>query len=251
VHPVTSDLPTWPAKTALFLDLDGTLLEFADHPHDVDVGDDLLRLLRDLPSATNGAVAIVSGRRLVDLDALLSPLVLPAAGLHGLERRDAKGNVSRIDSAAASLARIRPRLRDFVAEHSGALLEDKQLALALHYRKRPDLAALVADAVARATRGDDDVVVVPGNMVVEVRSAGADKGGAIVAFMRESPFAGRTPVFIGDDVTDEDGFRVVRELGGLAVKVGPGSTNANARLEDVEAVVDWLKAFSERHEISS
>jgi trehalose 6-phosphate phosphatase len=236
-----SSPPPWPRRTALFLDLDGTLLEFADHPAEAAVGPQLRQLLAALPRATEGALALVSGRRLADLDSLLAPTVLPAAGLHGLERRDAAGQLTRVDATGEELARLMPALREFERRHVGLLLEDKGLTLALHYRRRPELAAAVRQFVAQTTQQlSAGLQLLHGNQVVEIRPPGGDKGGAIAAFMRESPFVGRTPVFIGDDVTDEDGFRVVRQLHGLAVKVGSGATIADLRLKDVSAVIAWL-----------
>lgn len=241
--------PIDPRTTALFLDLDGTLIEFGATPAAVSVPASLHHLLPRLAAACDGALAVVSGRRLDSLDDLLAPLSLPAAGLHGLERRDASGCLHPAPAAAAAaLAPLAARLHDFVNAHPGLLLEDKGAALALHYRARPAAATVVEqltqDVEAALPAG---LVVQRGHMVVEIRAAGADKGRAIEAFMGEPPFAGRKPVFIGDDRTDEHGFEVVNARGGLSVKVGAGASRARARLADPPAVRAWLAAALDAH----
>lgn len=226
---------------AMFLDVDGTLLDIADAPDLVHVDKRLLRLLGSLERANRGAVAIVSGRSIADLDQLFSPLVLPAAGLHGAERRDALGRLHRRP--------VDPRLRQAERElarwslsRPGTLVEDKGAAVALHYRLAPG-EEKASHALIRAIAAGlgDDYVVQTGKQVVEIKPAGVSKATAIREFMSEAPFVGRRPVFVGDDVTDEDGFRAVRDLGGVAVGVGEREfSHASCRLADVRAVEAWL-----------
>jgi trehalose 6-phosphate phosphatase len=226
---------------AFFLDLDGTLLEIAETPEEVDPGEDEILLLGNLQRAAGGAVALISGRSLAHIDQLFSPLVLAAAGQHGVERRDAQGKRHRHRFPVSSLRPAAGGIRSFAARHRGLVFEDKGASVALHYRLAPQLAAAARRAVAEAAEPLGDAVEVQGGkMVVELKPAGCDKGGAIESFMREPPFAGRVPVFLGDDVTDEYGFRVVNRLGGHSVKVGEGPSAARWRLENPAAARAWL-----------
>lgn len=228
---------------AYFFDLDGTLVDLEPAPEDVRVDGDLRALLDGLHRTAGGAVALISGRSLADLDRLFAPARWPAAGQHGTERRDAAGRVTRHDLAPERLAEARERLRAAAERHPGLRLEDKGLTLALHYRGAPRLASH-AHRLAAAALADlgPDFRAQTGKRIVELKPAGHDKGQAVLAFMREPPFAGRVSVFVGDDVTDEWGFAAVNELGGHTVKVGPGRTAARWRLRDVAAVRAWLRA---------
>lgn len=234
--------PAWPQQPALFLDLDGTLLEFADRPDDVVLTPRFRRILERLDRIEHGAVAFVSGRTIAKLDRLLAPHRFALAGVHGSQRRRPDGRIVPMNIDAAALDPIRASLRDFETAHPGALVEEKEISLAVHYRQAPQL----GDAIAalRGTLADELPVeweLLEGDHVLEIRPAGLDKGAAIRAFMGEPPFAGRTPVFVGDDVTDEAGFRVVNELGGVSVKVDGGPTAAAWKLPDVAAVLTWLE----------
>ncbi len=234
--------PPWTIPAALFLDVDGTLLEIAEHPEAVLPTERLVRLMPRLPDATGGAVALISGRSIEDLDRLFAPLRLPVAGIHGLVRRDARGQVHRAPLADDWLGGVVAHIHPFVAAHSGLLLEDKGISVALHYRQRPDLAAEVARFVAElGSRLPAGAGVLAGRMVYEFKPTAQDKGSAIRAFMTESPFAGRHPIFIGDDVTDEVGFKTINELGGTSVKVGPSPTAAHWQLASVAHVIAWLE----------
>ena len=227
---------------ALFLDVDGTILKFASTPEGVAPPDGLRGLLESVAGALGGALALVSGRTIADLDHLFAPLRLPLAGLHGLERRDAQGQV-HILAEAESLDHLRAPLAELAGSREGLLLEDKGRALAVHYRRTPGQAAAVRQEVDRLVEPSNrDLRVIHGNMVSEIKPRRADKGTAIRAFMAEAPFAGRRPVFLGDDVTDEDGFAAVDQLGGLAIRVGEDEreTRASYSLADVDAVVAWL-----------
>ena len=235
-------LPPTEWHCAFFFDFDGTLAGIAAHPEAVRVDAAVPAALQALSRLSHGAVAVVSGRPIAEIDQHLSPATLPAAGVHGVEHRDASGRITRMPlpdlRAAAAL------LRTWCADHPGARLEDKPGALALHYRGADALeaACLAVMERARGTIPKVPIVVLRGKKVVELKPAAADKGGAVRAFMAESPFAGRRPWFFGDDVTDEDAFDTVQSLGGVAVKIGPGETVAAHRLPDPEGLRDWLLA---------
>jgi trehalose 6-phosphate phosphatase len=240
-----SRAPPLDPGSALFLDVDGTLLEIAPRPELVRVPDGLPSLMMRQSAARDGALALISGRPLAQLDRLFQPWQGAAAGLHGLERRRADGIIHCVvdgDSAAA-LDRLRPKLAALAADGTGLTLEDKRGTLALHYRaapqREPEIRAVVEALhreIASALR------LITGKMVVEFQPRSADKGRAIAAFLAEQPFLGRRPVFVGDDTTDEDGFAEIRRRGGVAVRVGPfdGATAANYRLPNAEAVLAWL-----------
>lgn len=238
--PADIELPS----CALFLDLDGTLIEFGPSPMAVDVPPALITLLQRLEARVEGALAIVTGRQIATVDELIEPLVLPVAGLHGAERRDAAGEWHRIDGViAADISAIESSMRAFAQRHDGVLVEDKGVAVALHYRSAPHAAAAVsAFAAELATSLPAGLTLQRGHMVVEVRPAAADKGRAIATFMGEHPFAGRRPMFLGDDRTDEHGFEYVNDVAGRSIKVGDGDTLATARLADPRAVRAWLTA---------
>lgn len=228
-------------EVALFLDVDGTLLHFADAPGDVTIETETIELLARAYRATGGALALVTGRGLADVDRLFDPLELPAAGQHGFERRDATGVVHRHATPSPLLRVIRLRLEAFRREEPGVLVEDKGLTLAVHYRLAPQAEGRLAALLDGALAGSGDVLCLQrAKMAFEVRSAGKDKGTAIAEFMAEPPFRGRRPVFLGDDLTDEYGFGFVNDVGGVSIKVGDGPTVAPWRLAGVEAVRAWL-----------
>lgn len=237
--------PALAAGDALFLDIDGTLLELAPTPSEVRVDGDLVSLLPALQAALGGACALVTGRSLTSVDALFPGLSLPAAGQHGCERRDAAGGVHLHAPDRATLARLRSLFAAFAARHDGLLLEDKGASLAVHYRLAPQLASHVRRTMNAALAGVPDAALQlqPGKRLVEVRPEGRDKGTAVRDFLREPPFEGRRPVFVGDDLGDEHGFTVVQQFGGIGVKVGPGPTRARHRLPDVASVRAWLAAL--------
>lgn len=237
-------LPDFAPDWAFFLDVDGTLVDIAAKPDSVRVTDEQRRLLAALREATEGALALVSGRPVAGIDALFSPLTLAAAGQHGLERRDARGSFHRHPAPQEKLRATAPELLAFAGGHPGLVLEDKGASFALHYRLVPHLAEAVAALMNElAAQLGEGVELQHGKMVVELKPAGHNKGTAVEEFMREPPFAGRTPVYIGDDLTDEHAFEVVNRLGGHTVKVGEGVTQARWRFADVAAVRAWLEAF--------
>jgi trehalose 6-phosphate phosphatase len=230
-------------EIALFLDVDGTLVEIEREPGAVHVTERLCRILADLLEVGGGALALVSGRSLEQLDRLFSPLRLSAAGLHGLERRNLATGVVRSEPDRAVFEPARARLHRFARDHAGVLLEDKGLTLALHYRKAPEVeqeAKALAQAVASASAGA--LVLLEGKKVLELKPPGCDKGEAIAAFMDEPPFCGRRPVFAGDDVTDEAGFATINRLGGISIRIGADSrpTAALYGHRDVSSMQDWL-----------
>lgn len=233
--------PEADAAGAYFFDVDGTLLEIAETPSGVRVEAALIASIRRLHERTSGAVAFISGRNIADIDALFPGLRLAVAGQHGLERRDAAGTLHRHAPEGVDWPGLKARIHTAFADMEGLLLEDKGLSLAVHFRQQPSLEGRVAETLQRLVAGAGDAIKLqPGKCVLEVKPAGRDKGTAIDEFMREPPFAGRRPVFVGDDVTDEYGFRVVNNLGGDSVKVGEGPSAARWRLENVQAVRAWL-----------
>ncbi len=230
---------------ALFLDVDGTLLEFAHRPDAVTLNAILPVVLQQLYDRLDGALALISGRRIDEIDDLFAPLRLPAAGQHGMERRDARGLLHRADTVHG-LDDIRVSLHRFADNHDGILLEDKGSALALHFRQAPDVEVAAHNLVRTVTSNRDDLHYLAGNMVFEIKPRAVDKGVAIGCFLKEMPFSGRLPVFIGDDVTDEDGFRCVNERGGLSIRVGEASNSvARYGVPDVCSVLEWLCAVAE------
>ena len=229
--------PPW----SYFLDLDGTLVELAETPAGARASADLPALLQALRDRSGGALAIVSGRPIAELDAMLHGIQLPAAGLHGLERRNGDGRLIPAPSLVAPVDLVWEELTRAIARHPGLLIERKGPALAIHYRRVPRLASF-AHRLARTAldRLGAEYRLDRGKRVAELRPAGADKGDAVRAFLAEPAFLGRTPVFIGDDLTDEAGFAEVDRHGGISIKVGPGPSGAGWRLPDAAAVRGWL-----------
>lgn len=233
---------TAPAPRAYFLDLDGTLVDIADTPHAVRRPDGLARLLRELARRSDGALAVISGRPLRELDALLGTTRLPAAGLHGLERRSARGAVVRARPDRHRHEPVWAWLKAQLERHPRLLGEAKGMTFAIHYRRAPRLAGYAHRLANQALeRLGPAYHRQAGKRVVELRPAGADKGDAIRAFLAEPPFRGRVPVFIGDDRTDEAGFAAVDAVGGVSIKVGAGPSRARWRLADTDAVRGWLR----------
>lgn len=240
--PDSPPCPSAAGRWAFFLDIDGTLFEHAERPDAVRTDPAVVQLLASLRAATGGAVALISGRPIAFVDSLFSPLRLPAAGLHGIERRDALGRLYSHPAAEKPLRRAADVMSALAASrHSGLVVEDKGLSLALHFRQVP---GLEQEARAIATTVLDELgpefELMRGSMVFEIKPGGRDKGAAIEEFLVEAPFRGLMPAFVGDDVTDEFGFDVVNGLNGHSVKVGVGATVARWRLADAAAVRAWL-----------
>ena len=219
-------------STALFLDFDGTLVDIAEQPHQVAVPRELVSTLSLHNEYLGGAVAVISGRPISQIDNFLRPLQLAAAGVHGAERRSAAGEVTLLSVPALDV--VEQAAHKLAGQNAGLIVERKRGSLALHFRQVPELEALCLSTMQVAVQQSPGVTLLQGKMVVEAKPSGATKGGAIEAFLREPPFAGRTPLFVGDDITDEVGFASVQRLGGLGVKVGEGPTVAWQRIATPE-----------------
>lgn len=227
-------------RLALFLDLDGTLAAIQPLPQDVKPEAWRTHLLRQLGLRLDGRVAVISGRTLDEVDSILEGSVAAVAAVHGLVRREPDGRIVSTPPSPAVLGAARDA-EGLVDRLPGLRLERKGPSIALHYRQAPALAARVADA-AQILAERWDLRLQPGDMVVELCTPGHDKGSAILDFMREAPFAGCVPLFLGDDLTDEVGFRAVSALGGLGVLVAARRrTAARAWLPSVDAVRAWLE----------
>lgn len=234
--------PLLSERHALFLDFDGTLVELAARPDRVVVDEQLPGTLDLLADRLGGAVAIITGRWLADVDGLLAPVALPGAGLHGAEVRDGGGSSSVQVRAVGGIADLARALRERFGTDARVLVEDKGAAIALHFREAPERADECRRALRALAAEWPGLQVVPGKMVIEARAIGADKGGALRRLCAEPPFAGRVPVFVGDDATDEDGFAAAAASGGFGVKVGDGPTRGHYRCADVADVHAWLHA---------
>lgn len=225
---------------ALFLDFDGTLVELAESPDAIEVPGELRPLLERLARRLGGRIGIISGRSIGDLERHLGLPGIALSGSHGIELLFPDG--SRLPVAApVGLAEARAAVADFAAGAEGLLVEEKPAGIALHFRLAPEretrVGAFLADLAART-----GLAVQHGKMVAELRPAGRHKGDALRALMAEPPFAGARPVFVGDDLTDEDGFAAASAMAGAGVLVGPPrATAAEWRLADVGAVARWLQ----------
>ncbi len=230
-------------EVALFLDLDGTLVDFEEDPAAVGVDDALRRAVDATARLLDGALALISGRPIAQVDRLFGSERLPVAGVHGLERRDPAGRVHHagVPQAVRSAA---ARLTALLAGDPAVGLEDKGAALAIHFRGAPEREDAVRHVAGEmlAELGPD-YRLLEGARVIELMPRSANKGTAVRAFMAEAPFFGRRPVFVGDDVTDLDGFLAARELGGYGIAVGARVT-AEYHLPDVGAVRRWLSAVA-------
>ncbi|WP_404482413.1 trehalose-phosphatase [Novosphingobium sp. BL-52-GroH] len=227
------------AQAALFLDFDGTLVEIADHPDAVVVAPGLAGLVAALSDTLDGRLAIVTGRSIAALEALLGPVEVAVAGSHGGEFRPRAGAL--VQPLADPLpGEVVAALERFAGAHGDLLVEPKPFSVAVHYRRHPEaLEALLA--CAQDLAGARGLALKHGKQVIELAMPGSDKGTAVTRFMGLPAFAGASPLFLGDDVTDEDAFHAVRHLGGQGVLVGPmRATAASARLPDVAAVHEWL-----------
>ena len=229
------------SATALFLDLDGTLAPIAARPQDVAPDPRRTRLLGQLSRRLNGRLAVVSGRTLEDIDRILEGCVVPVAAVHGLVLRHPQGGVTATP-AHPGLAQATRDFQAFAARDPGLMVEEKGLSAALHYRQ----AAHHGEAVRTCAREIADrtgLALQEGDMVEELRTPGPSKGDSVRALMALAPFAGAAPVFVGDDVTDENGFEAAKALGGMGVAVGNHrAIHASYRLPSVEAALAWLEA---------
>lgn len=243
-----SHLPPPPAllqRPALFLDMDGVLAPLAATPDAVVPNARRTEVLRQLTERLEGRVAIISGRTIAEIDRIAESASASASGVHGLERRRADGSLDHA-AAAPAVREAVAAFQQFARDRPGTIVEDKAVSAGLHYRGAPTEAA-AAEALAHSLAAETGLALQAGNQVVELKTPGTDKGTALRAFMLEPPFAGAIPVMLGDDLTDEDGFRAAAELGGFGVLVGPPRrTAATFGLPDVDAVLAWLDAVEAR-----
>ncbi|MAF49918.1 MAG: trehalose-phosphatase [Rhodospirillaceae bacterium] len=233
--------------SALFLDVDGTLLELAATPDQVMVPASLLNHLGEAHTRLAGALALVSGRQLADLDRLFAPLRLPTAGLHGLETRvESDVSMPAEDDIPKALGDELARLRGLFAKEPRILVEDKGCGLAVHWRQAESLRENIDDEAERSrARLGDRYQLLKGKMVHEIKPSCRNKGTAVRQFMETPRFAGRQPYYFGDDITDEDAFEVVNALDGVSVMVGgSNSTQAHLRLASVTVLQEWLAALA-------
>lgn len=238
-----SALPVITEQTALFLDFDGTLVDIASQPGLVLIPADLVGLLGRLARGLGGALAIVSGRGLADIDHFLSPLLLPVAAEHGAVQRSE--GASACFTAAPDLTGVARVALALAREHPGLHVEVKSAAVALHYRHAPELEAVCLEAMAEACKRTAGVDLMRGKFVFEIKPSGVSKGSALQTFMRQPPFAGRVPLFAGDDTTDEAGFAAAQAMGGYGLKVGDGPTAALHRCASPALLRDWLQTAAD------
>lgn len=243
-------LPGREDRWALFFDVDGTLVDIEARPEHVHVPPDALRLLVRASALLDGALALLSGRALDDLDRLTRPHAFPLAALHGCEWRDADGVRGSRAASPELAARIAAASTAGIRDMPGVWIEDKGIAFALHYRAAPQFGEAVLTLAQRiAASSGGGYVVQPGDCVAELKPAGANKGVALCTLMDAAPFAGRTPVVLGDDHTDEAAFAAARAQGGIAVIVGARRpTAATHALESPAAVRAWLAGVVARLE---
>jgi trehalose 6-phosphate phosphatase len=232
-------------SSALFLDFDGTLVDLAAQPEAVTVPPGLVQVLDALSRALGGALALISGRPIAQIDQFLHPLRLPAAGVHGTERRSLNGDLTLVHTHP--LEHVLEVASKLAGRHPGLIVESKRGSVALHYRQAPHLEQECVQAMQAAVERSPGLTLLQGKMVVEAKPGGSSKGHAIEAFMHEPPFIGRAPVFVGDDVTDEVGFATVQRLRGLGIKVGDGPTVAWQRIESAAALRDQLQTAAAVH----
>jgi len=228
------------SRAALFLDLDGTLTPLQARPSDVTPEPDLTQLLATASDRLGGRLAIVSGREISQVDHILERACRGVAGVHGLERRTAVGELQAID-ADPRIAIVADVMAVFAGAQAGLLVERKGRSVALHYRGAPQAEEAMLELADRLA-ATNDLEVQRGDKVVELKTPGPDKGTAVRAFMNEAPFRGATPIYLGDDLTDEPAFAAARARGGLGILVGTlRPTVARARINCPSAVRAWLR----------
>lgn len=231
-------------RIALLLDVDGTLLDLAARPDEVQVPDDLRAILKALTECAHCALALVSGRPAVQLDALFAPAKFALIGCHGAEMRAAPD--AAVQRRAPLDEDIRRELYALAAKFPGTLLEDKNYSIALHYRSAPALATPLTRAAEDFAVDRPTLEILEGKAVVEFKPRGYDKATACAALIANPPFRGRTPVFLGDDVTDERVFRVLPEFSGIGISVGRPMEGADYMLRSPAAVRAWLRELIAR-----
>ena len=234
-------------RIALFLDVDGTLLDLAERPEDVTVPPGLVESVAGARSRAGGALALVSGRPIADLDRLFSPFRFSAAGVHGAELRlDPNGEPAPAPGIAEVPRALRTAVDGILGDFPGTFVEDKRFSLAVHYRQAPDvggpLRARLSDLVEPFRKVG--IAMLDAHCAFELKSSGFDKGKAVAAFLSQPPFRERTPIFVGDDDTDEAGFAVVSARGGCAYSVGRPRPGVVATFANPGEVRGCLAAFA-------
>lgn len=233
--------PPLTADHALFLDFDGTLVDIVATPDAVAVTPEVRGALTSCIARLNGAVAIVTGRTVADVTGHLQVEHLTVSGSHGIERLMPDGRLEQPgQNVRQTAAAIQDALKQKLADYPKLLIEAKAWSAALHYRARPDLETHCKQVMEAVVSGYPDWEILFGDMLVEARLSGVTKGSAVRALMQEPVFGGRVPVFIGDDVTDEDGIAAAQDAGGYGIKVGEGESTARYRLEGPGAVLEYL-----------
>ncbi len=237
---------TWgDAPLALFLDIDGTLLDLAARPDDVVTPAGLVRALAGAERKLDGALALISGRSIDDVDRLFAPLRLRVSGVHGAEMRLDPGAPAAPTAAADLPQSLLDALRRAVAPFPGVFVENKRFSFTVHYRLAPSAERPLRNIVKRLVDSIPIAVdVMDAHYAIEIKSPCFDKGGAIATFLSTSTFRGRTPIFVGDDTTDESGFALVSARGGVAYSVGRPRPGAIGTFSEPRAVREWLAKFA-------
>src|SRR6478609_4774409 len=240
--PVPRSLVPHLSETAILLDIDGTLLDLMPTPREVWVPPGLVKTLNRLMVRTNGALALVSGRSLNDIDLIFAPDQFPAVGGHGAEMRLDPDSESVASHAPPMDKELKRRLAAIAKLSPGILLEDKGYSLALHYRLAPHAEKAIYEAVSliRADLPNAPIEVMPGKCVCEIKPSGFNKASGVIELMAHDPFKGRRPIFIGDDVTDESVFAIMPDFGGLAFSVGRRAHGVAGHFEEPRDVREWL-----------
>jgi trehalose 6-phosphate phosphatase len=244
---VTRELIPTLESCALLLDIDGTLLELAPTPSAVWVPPELAIAMQGLTARTAGALALVSGRSIHDIDRIFAPVQFPAVGGHGAEMRVTPSGTIVPSSVQPIEEGLKRRFAKIADLDPGILLEDKGYSLALHFRLAPHAERAIYDAVSaiRADLSEAPIEILPGKAVCEIKPAGFNKASGVRALMTQEPFKGRTPVFLGDDVTDETVFAIMPDLGGFAFSVGRAAKGVAGHFEDPGHVRRWLQQLLE------
>ncbi len=240
---LTTTLAAQPEAWALFLDIDGTLIDLAPSPDAIVVPTGLPQTLNAIADRLEGALALVTGRALAYADQLFQPYCFPIAGLHGCERRNAQRQVDRI-IPTAEFEEMKASLAAAATQWPGVLIEDKGAAIAAHYRQAPQWRVQLTEAVEHhLLQAGQDFTLQRGKMVLEIRPVHANKGSALRAYLEEAPFRGRRPIAIGDDLTDEEMFRVANSFGGHSIRIAdlPGSTEAHGIIPSAANLRDVLR----------
>jgi trehalose 6-phosphate phosphatase len=229
-------------ECAILLDIDGTLLDLAPTPREVWVPPDLATTLNRLLEKTSGALALVSGRSLNDIDLIFAPELFPAVGGHGAEMRLTTEGEAVATRAPPMDKELKRRLAAIAKLSPGILLEDKGYSLALHYRLAPHAERAIYEAVSliRADLPEAAIEVMPGKCVCEIKHSGFSKASGVIELMRHQPFKGRRPIFVGDDITDESVFAIMPDFGGLAFSVGRRATGVTDHFDEPREVRQWL-----------